>query len=243
MTVQLRSKVTERLTSLIKSGEWRPGRRLPIETELAAELGVSRSTLREALRSLEEDGYIRRTRGSGTFVTYRPRLKNALDINFGVTELIQSMGMAPGTEGLSIYPSTPTEQEAELLGLSPGSEVVVIDRIRTADGQPVVSCRDLIPAHLLGDARTEVFSTLGQRSLYDVLADIDICIIQGVATVKPERAQQRIASLLRVPRDTLLMFMRQVDYDRHGRAVLLSYEHHVAGAFEITVHRRGPDAG
>ncbi|MGA3353548.1 MAG: GntR family transcriptional regulator [Acidimicrobiales bacterium] len=239
---QLRTKVAERLTTLIESGEWRPGTRVPNETVLATELGVSRPTLREGLRSLEEEGYLRRTRGSGTFVTYRPRLKNTLDINFGVSELIRSVGMVPGTEGLTVYPSTPTELEAQLLGLSPGTEVMVIDRIRTANGQPVVHSRDLLPAHLLADAGTDALSSLAQRSLYEVLADIDINVVQGVASVMPERAQRRIATLLRVPRETLLIYIRQVDYDQHGRPVLLSYEYHVASAFEVTVHRRGPMA-
>ena len=242
MKARLPTQVAERLTALIESGEWRPGTRVPNETELATELGVSRPTLREALRSLEEDGFLRRTRGSGTFVTYRPKLKNALDMNFGVSELIKSMGMVPGTEGLTVYSSTPTEFEAQLLGLAPGTEVTVIDRIRTADGQPVVHSRDLLPAHLLPDAGASALSSLAQRSLYEVLADIDINVVQGVATVMPERAQRRIATLLRVPRETLLMHIRQVDYDQHGRPVLLSYEDHVASAFEITVHRRGPMA-
>jgi DNA-binding GntR family transcriptional regulator len=237
---QLPTQVAERLTALIESGEWRPGARVPNETELATELGVSRPTLREALRSLEEDGFLRRTRGSGTFVTYRPKLKNSLDMNFGVSALIRSMGMVPGTEGLTVYPSTPTEFEAQLLGLAPDTQVIVIDRIRTADGQPVVYSRDLLPAHLLPHAGAGAVSSLAQRSLYEVLADSDINVVQGVATVMPERAQRRIATLLRVPRETLVMHIRQIDYDQHGRPVLLSYEDHVASAFEITVHRRGP---
>ena len=242
MTVQLRARVTERLTALIESGEWRPGMRLPTEAELAAELGVSRPTLREALHSLEEDGYLRRTRGSGTFVTHRPRLKNALDMNFGVSELIRSMDMLPGTEGLTIYPSTPTEREAQLLALAPETEVVVVDRLRTANGQPVVYSRDLIPTHLLGEAGADLLSSLGQRSLYELLAEVGVNVVQGVASVMPERAQRRVATLLRVPRETLLIYIRQVDYDEHGRPVLLSHEYHVASAFEVTVHRRGPMA-
>ena len=53
---------------------------------------MSRATLREALRSLEEDGFVSRTSGAGTFATHRPRLRNNLDVNFGVTEAIAGGG-------------------------------------------------------------------------------------------------------------------------------------------------------
>src|SRR5687767_4858304 len=90
--------VRHELVKRIDGGEWRPSQRLPSEPDLASSLGVSRATLRDALRSLEEDGFVTRIQGAGTFVTYRPRLRNNLDANFGVSELIRAMGMRPGSE-------------------------------------------------------------------------------------------------------------------------------------------------
>jgi GntR family transcriptional regulator len=115
--------VRDEMAARISSGEWRPGQRLPSEPELAASFGVSRSTLREALRSLEEDGFLTRARRAGTFVTHRPRLLNNLDVNFGVTDLIRSMGLRPGTENLKSYRALATEEEAKRLSLPPSAPV------------------------------------------------------------------------------------------------------------------------
>src|ERR671924_342237 len=114
----LRVSVRERLVRLIAGGRWRPGERLPSEPKLARDLGVSRATLRDALRSLEEDGFVTRAHGAGTFVTFRPRLRNNLDVNFGVTDLIRSMGLRPGTRDLGAAEGPGTEEERERLKLA-----------------------------------------------------------------------------------------------------------------------------
>lgn len=70
--MRLSFSVRDLIADRISSGVFPPAFRLPPEPKLAAELGVSRATLREALRSLEEDGFVQRVRGRGTFVTHRP---------------------------------------------------------------------------------------------------------------------------------------------------------------------------
>src|SRR5262249_34189872 len=94
---RLSFSVRDQLAERIASGTLAPGTRLPPEPRLAEELEVSRATLREALRSLEEDGYVTRRRGAGTYVVGHPRLRNNLDVNFGVTEAIRASAMRPGT--------------------------------------------------------------------------------------------------------------------------------------------------
>lgn len=236
---KLAGTVRGELARRIERGAWRPRERLPAEPTLAASLGVSRATLRDALRSLEEDGFVTRVRGSGTFVTHRPRLKNNLDVNFGVTDLIRSMGMEPGTEGLKVFEASATEEEAGSLSLPSGAPVLCVERVRTADGRPVVFSLDLMPAVLL-EGRQSALSGLGQRSIYTVLdRDLGVVVRQGVVTVRPAKADRSVAAALRVPRGTLLLYLIQVDYDDEGRPVLLSHEHHLADAFDVTVVRRG----
>jgi DNA-binding GntR family transcriptional regulator len=236
----LRRSVRERLARLISGGRWRPGERLPSEPKLARDLGVSRATLRDALRSLEEDGFVTRAHGAGTFVTFRPRLRNNLDVNFGVTQLIRAHGLEPGAVILSRATGAADDEWAADLALEPGEEVAVVERVRTADGTPVVFSRDILPLKLLGNG-LEVLDRLGEGSLYALLErELRIVVEHGVARIRPALASPRIAKLLRQKEGALLLVVRQVDYDVEGRPVLLSHDCHVADAFETTVVRRGP---
>jgi DNA-binding GntR family transcriptional regulator len=232
--------VREELAQRIERGAWRPREQLPAEPELAASLGVSRATLRDALRSLEEDGFVTRIRGAGTFVTFRPRLKNNLDVNFGVSDLIRSMGMRPGAKTTRTYRRTATPDEAVGLTVPADSPVMCLERVRTADARPVVFSIDVIPASFV-DAHPHALPRLGQGSIYAFLEEeLGLSVRQGVASIRPQNADRALAERLDVPEGTLVLYLLQVDYDTQGRAILLSHEHHLADAFEITVVRRGP---
>lgn len=238
MKRRLSFRIRDELVSRIASGRIAPGSKLPPEPELAEEMGVSRATLREALRSLEEDGFVTRARGTGTYATHRPRLRNNLDVNFGVTEAIRAAGMRPGTMQSAIHASSANADEAAALDLAEGDPIVVLERVRTADGQPVVFSRDLIAATHLPAA--ELASMPLDGSLYDVLEAQGQPVAHGIVTIEPERADKTLARRLGVRTGEMLLYLRQVDYGAEGEPLLLSEEHHLADAFEFSVVRRGP---
>ena len=233
-TLAVKSRIASRI------GQAPAGKKLPPEPELAAELGVSRATLREALQSLAEEGLVRRTRGAGTFVADRPRVSNNLDANFGVTDAIRAAGMIPGTTEREVRVEAASADEAEHLDLEPGEDVVVLDRIRTADGRPVVLSRDIVARRLLRSDPTAL-QRFGWGSVYEVLErDLGVVIHHGLATFRPTRADSHVAAKLGVPLGSMLLYIRQVDFDEGGRPVLSSHEHHLADTFEFSVVRRGP---
>ena len=130
--------------------------------------------------------------------------------------------------------------EAERLGLDPGQDVLVVERVRTADGRPVVFSRDILPGKIIGD-RTDVAEQMLRRSIYEVLErDLGIVINHGVASFRPVRADRAIARLLGTRAGELLLYLWQVDYAEGGAAVLSSHEYHLADAFDFSVVRRGP---
>jgi GntR family transcriptional regulator len=235
---RLSFSIRDELAARIASGRFAPGTKLPAEPELAEELGVSRATLREALRSLEEDGFVTRTRGAGTYATHRPRLRTNLDVNFGVTEAIRAAGMRPGTMQIAVRTDGATEQVAADLDLLVGDPVVILERVRTADGRPVVFSRDVVSTTRV--AASDVASMPVDGSLYDVLEGVGYAVANGIVTIEPTACDRALAKLLKAKVGVPILFLRQVDFDQVGDPVLLSEEHHLAEAFEFTVVRRGP---
>lgn len=137
------------LLELISTGALRPGDRLGTERELAAQLSVSRSTLRQALAGLAQAGAVRRVpgRAGGTFVT-SAKVDRDLSVIVGLPEYLRRQGFVAGTQVLSATMAGADDAAAEHLALTPGSLVVDISRIRLADGVPISLERVRLPAEI-----------------------------------------------------------------------------------------------
>lgn len=231
--------VSEQIREAIMKGDLAPGDQLPPETELVEMFGVSRGTLRESLRMLEEQGLIIRQHGKGTFVRSRPILKN-LSVNYGITDMIASAGYTPGTARLDLREGTADADTAKSLEIPPGSEMIVVERTRTADGRPVVFSIDMFPKSLL-PVSLEDLQCLRERSIYEYFqTEWGLSIHHGVARLAPVAADKEPARRLGIREGLPLLYILQVDYLSDERPILLSHEYHVPGAFEITVYRSGP---
>jgi GntR family transcriptional regulator len=155
-----------RLLDLISSGALRPGDRLGTERELAAQLSVSRSTLRQVLAVLADGGIIRRVpgRSGGTFVAHT-KVDRDLSVIVGLPEYLRRQGFVAGTQVLSATMSGADDVTANHLAIPAGGLVIDIVRIRLADGVPISLERVQLPA--------EVFPGLLELplggSIYDLL--------------------------------------------------------------------------
>lgn len=231
--------VADQLRRAILSGTFEPGSQLPTEIELVDMLGVSRATLRESLRTLEDQGLILRRHGVGTFVRSRAILKN-LSINYGITDMISSAGLTAGTSHLKISEQMADEEMAESLKIEPDCKVIVVERVRTADGQPVVYSLDIFPSSLL-KGKPKVLRSLGDRSMYEYLqTESNLTIHHGIAKLVPVGADDDLSHHLNVRHGTPLLYILQVDYLSEDHPILLSHEYHIADAFEVIVYRSGP---
>lgn len=239
----LARQVRERLRTKLLDGSLPPGSQLPSEIELARSFGVSRTSLREAVLQLEQDGLLLRRHGHGTFVRSTQLLHTRLNMNLSATELIRAHGMEPRTQDVGIQHSDASAHEAEQLGLTEGAPVIVLERVRTADGRPVVFTRDVISVTLFEAASVDPIELASYtQSLYQFFVDrLQRSVVDGIARISPEVASGQLAARLKVPVATPLLLLEQLDSDASGNRVLLSWDHYVADVFEFIVHRRGPE--
>ena len=158
---------------------------MPSEIIMAKQLDVSRATLREGYRILEDEGVINRYHGIGTFVAKSPVIKSGMEELISITRLIEKQGMKPGTKDATVSRIRPGEREASILNLSSDEEIYRIERVRTADGEPVLFCIDRIPVKYVH----RNFEFKGE-SLFDYLhKDLGIYISYAVSDVIPVKAR------------------------------------------------------
>lgn len=124
------------LRDLIDQGEWAPGLQIPNEDRLCEMLGISRITLRHALRNLEEAGMLRREHGRGTFVRSATMVAGVRGLT-SFTDEMQTLAVSPGTRLLLAQVISATREIAEALEIAEGDSVVQLRRLRLGNGQPI----------------------------------------------------------------------------------------------------------
>ncbi len=226
-----------RLVDMIGTGSLRGGQRLGAERDLAVELGVSRSTLRQALGALEREGVVRRVpgRGGGTFVT-STKVDRDLSRIVGVPALLRDQGFLAGSRVLSAAVVRADDVTTRALALEPGALVCDVVRIRLADGTPISLEHARLPADRFPDLLEQ---SLG-GSIYELLE-------QRYATV-PAEAEERIevreasqdeAEILAVPAGAPLLAITRTTVDGDGRPIEFSHDLFRADRTSVTVRTRG----
>lgn len=149
-TKSIAEQVEELLRARIRDGTYTPGSRMPSESELADEFGVSRATLRTVLAKLAVNGLILRKQGDGTYVNIKIREINAHQgYLWEFVHIIETNGYKPTIKSLAIEKKTPTEEQAIALAIEPSDELISLTRMFYADDRPVILARNVIPASFL----------------------------------------------------------------------------------------------
>lgn len=211
------------------------GSRLPNESLLSTELGVSRATLREAVASLQALGILSREQGRGTFVRgQRPlTITTLLEANLSISEMISSMGFEPGTSEVGIARELPPPEGAAVLG-SGGDPVIVVRRVRTASGRPVVYSVDYLPQRQGLPERSDRY----RGSLYELLGrHYGRPVAGALAQLRPEIASPTVARKLQIAVGDLLLVLYQTHHLDDETTVLYSIDYVRNDVFRIYVRR------
>jgi GntR family transcriptional regulator len=212
------------------------GQRLPSEPVLAKQLGVSRATLRDAMRTFETQGLIRRRQGSGTFVVGKVQ---ALDSGLEVLESLETMAKRLNLEisvsNLNVEQITADEDIAVNLELAVGSPLLHVRRVIRADGRPVAYLVDTLPADVLPLADLPADF---RGSVLDILLERGDSLKTSRANISAIGATAEVAKALEIQRgDVLLHFYSQL-FDKNGKVVDYSLSYFIPGYFHFHVVRR-----
>ena len=212
------------------------GQRLPSEPDLAKQLGVSRATLREAMRAFETQGLIRRRQGSGTFVVGKVQ---ALDSGLEVLESLETMAKRLDLEisvsDLHVEQVIADEELAMGLNVAVGSQLLRVRRVVRTDGRPVAYLVDTLPEDIL---HVEDLSADFHGSVLDYLLGRGDPLKTSRANVSAIGATAEVAKALEIQRgDVLLHFYSQL-FDANNKVVDYSLSYFIPGYFHFHVVRR-----
>ena len=228
-------QVIDRLKSDIEKGVYQENEKLPSEFELSKSLGVSRATLREALRLLEEENMIVRRHGVGTFVNPKPVFTSGIEQLASISSMIEKAGMKPGTIFMSATESEPNEDDINKFQIGMDDNVIVIERVRTADGEPVVYCIDNVPAKYL----PKQFLENEDLSLFSALEKSgNIRIAYAITYIDTVGYHETVSSILKCGPERALLVLKQLHYDDNDQLVLYSKNYFRADKFSFHVVRK-----
>jgi GntR family transcriptional regulator len=233
MSVQVR----DQLVDLFQSRGLLPGDRLPSEAEIAELCDVGRSTAREALKLLEQEGLVVVERGRGRFLSSLSTLKVERPITRfeSVTTMLGALGLESRSVVLSVEEADPTSTEQEALGLKDGEQVIRLERLRFTGDDPLIYSVDTVPRECVPGPVKHVNWT---GSLNSLLAAQGYPLVSSVARLQavelPDDVRERYSLAGLGP----WLLISETAITTSGRHVLYAEDYHRGDAFAFNVLRR-----
>lgn len=211
--VPLYFQLSQQLEAAIEKGRLSPGSLLGNEIELAARLGLSRPTVRQAIQSLVDKGLLVRRRGVGTQVVHS-QVKRPLELS-SLYDDLEAAGQLPATTVLRNTLEPATAEVAAALGVAEGSDVHLVERLRLAHNEPMAVLRNHLPTGLLS-LDTEHLEATG---LYRMMRSAGITLHSARQSVGARAAGPGEARQLAEAEGAPLLTMQRTTFDDTGRAV------------------------
>lgn len=234
----LHVQVKQELKDRIARRTWKAGDLIPGDVELCEQLGVSRTTVRQALTELAHEGWVVRERGRGTFVAPPKLTERAFERLSGFFEDMVALGHPPVSQVLRQEVGPADKPIASRLNVAPGTPIVQIERLRFVADEPVVLTTTYLPMSLVPGLEK---ADLTRRSLYEFLeTECRLSLARGQRTIEAVAADERCAKLLRVRKGAPLVLLQSISYLEDGRPIEYYLAHHRGdrSRFEVELVRR-----
>ena len=215
------------LEEAIEDGRLPRGSKLDGEMDLAEQLGISRPTMRAAIKQLVDKGMLVRRRGIGTMVTPKP-VRRAVALTSLYDDLKES-GREPKTRLLSFEEVPCPPEIAEHLGLEASAPVLCFERLRVAGDDPIALMHNYVPASLLEIERQD----LEQTGLYELFRKGGIQPHIATQRIGARKAGDQEAELLEIEPGDPVLTMNRVAYDTSGRPIEYGSHRYPAESYSL----------
>lgn len=214
-----------------------PGTRLPPEPELAQQMGVSRSTLREAMRTFEAQGLLIRKQGAGTFIVDKSDVfETGLEVLESLETIADRMDLEVSMGELEIEALSADTELAETFGVKLGTKLISVTRVINAKGIPIAYLRDILPRNMLSQQDLDERFT---GSVLDLLIKRgDPKLEQSRTRIRAVAAREKEANSLKINEGDVLLMLEANLIARSGDVVDHSYSYFLPGYFRLHVNRK-----
>lgn len=212
-------QVNEILRERIHDATYKPGERLPSESELAEEFGVSRATVRTVLAKLSVEGLILRRQGDGTYVNERIRDVNThLGGLWDFSRLIETSGFSTSIKALSVKLTEATKEDADALAVDPGEKLLSLERLFFADDTPVILAHNLIPQQFISAAPETIDGNLHIRDILREYCEQEIAF--AVTEIRSADCSQ-VEQIFKLKDQDHILNLRMAFYSKENRPLAL----------------------
>lgn len=221
----LKSQLHQILKERIVHGTYPPNMQLPSESELTTEFEVSRPTVRSALNALETEGLIVRRWGIGTFVAEAPPISHPISEALDFHDIIAASGFIPGVDVGRAFAVEAGAEESRDLSVDEGTQLVRVEKVFTASGQPVIYVVNLIPDRILppGVPAELIAHPEISEPIYQFLEErCNQQVDHHVATLEAQRIGDAEIEIARLDPQAPMLIMKSVAFDVAGRPIFRS---------------------
>lgn len=213
------------LLNKIQNGVYPEGTCIPTEIQLAESLEISRSTVRQAVAELVQEGWLERKISKGTFVCHPPEIRTSYIRSFEpFYQQIRRQGKTPRTELLEMKVIEASPALAEAMGLKTGDKVISMFRRRFSDDDPMVSIHNHLPWETCGFVMGHDFKT---ESLYEIMTqEKESRPVRTRTIVCAERADTKDVELLKIKLGAPILSFQTISYNEDGKIVDYATSHY-----------------
>lgn len=215
--VPLYQQLKEFIIESIENNKWNPGDKIYSENQFFEIFEVSRNTVKKAIEDLVQEGILYRVQGKGTFVSH-PKIEHSLSAFYSFSQVLKEKGLKPKDVVLHVKVEEAIHKIAKALDIKKGEEVVVIQRLRYANEEPIILESSYLPKSKV--ANMEELKYVGDTSLYNILnSKFNIIVNSAKETFEPILIRAEDSVLLHVKEGSPALLLERIAYDQNKQPI------------------------